>query len=144
MVYVMVDYFKWLCEFFVEVMEKLEFMCCCQMMFDKDINDFVNDVMIISLLCGRFGQVVEILGCVGFVLMIKVQFYVVDVLIWVVGYCDGLCKFDGDEGKVILFVDCMVVWVQDSGVMFDWLVILCGMFSENVWQVEWVWLFIMF
>lgn len=124
-----------------EVLEKSAFMSERQSTFQKDIYDFANDVKIASPLASRWSKVKDRVSKAGFMPIVKMQFWSVDMPTWLAGYDAGLERFDGDEARAIQYADRMVARAQDSGLMGDRNAVSRGTVSETVRQSDFIKLF---
>lgn len=118
-----------------EVMEMSPFMAERQSTFQKDIYDFANDVKVASPLASRWANAKSAVSKAGFLPIVKVQFYAVDMPTWLAGYNVGLERFN-NEAEAIQYADRMVARSQDSGLMGDRNAVSRGTVSETTRQSD--------
>ncbi|MBY3038940.1 PBECR3 domain-containing polyvalent protein [Rhizobium laguerreae] len=101
-----------------EIADKSPYMSKRQGTFSKDINDFYESSKS-SAAGSRWHDFKTAWGRIGFWLMEKLQYHVVDVPTWLAGYNQGLRKFGNDEAKAIAHADDIVKRAQSSGLFHD-------------------------
>lgn len=101
-----------------EAIARSAFMQERETTFNKDIYDVLGDTRT-GPTQGRVSQFTrEVMAPVGFWLMQKTQFYLVDLPTWYAGYRKGLAQ-TGDEAQAIAFADRTVARAQASGNFSD-------------------------
>jgi hypothetical protein len=124
-----------------EVAEKSPFMATRQTTFNKDIFDMFEDPKT-GPIASRWTEGRNLIaGQLGFWLMTKVQWYLVDVPTWMAGYQQGLRKYKNDEAKAITHADNIVKRSQASGLFSDRSAVERGSVSSKARQNDVVRLF---
>jgi hypothetical protein len=123
-----------------EIAQKSAYMSQRQSTFNKDINDFYEDSKN-GAVASRWNDFKTAYGKLGFWLMEKLQWQLVDVPTWLAGYNQGLRKFGNDEAKAIAHADDIVKRSQSSGLFHDRSSIERGTLSRNTRQNDVVRLF---
>lgn len=124
-----------------EIVAKSPFMSTRQTTFNKDIYDMFNDPMTGPVM-SRWAEVKSTaVGKLGFWLMTKVQWYLVDVPTWLAGYQQGMRQFGNDEAKALAHADDIVKRAQASGLFPDRSAIERGSVSRTARQNDVVRLF---
>jgi hypothetical protein len=123
-----------------QIAGKSTYMAKRQGLFHKDINDYF-EASHYGAVASRWKDFKSVLGKVGFWLMEKIQYHVVDVPTWLAGYNQGLRKFGGDEARAIAHADDVVKRAQSSGLFQDRSAIERGTLTKNHKQLAFVKLF---
>ncbi len=124
-----------------EVAAKSPFMASRQTTFNKDIYDMFNDPKL-GPIASRWSEGRNfIAGRLGFWLMTKVQWHLVDVPTWLAGYQQGLSKFGNDEAKAVAHADAILKRAQASGLFSDRSAVERGSVSNTARQNDVVRLF---
>lgn len=124
-----------------DIIAKSPFMSTRSTTFHKDIYDMFEDPKL-GPVAGRWAEFRNtVAGQLGFWLMTKVQWYLVDVPTWLAGYQQGLRKFANDEAKAVAHADGIVKRAQASGLFSDRSAIERGSTSNKTRQNDVVRLF---
>lgn len=120
---------------------KSEFMAERQKTFNKDIFDMVNDPKSGPTMSRMLELRNKVIAPAGMFLMVKVQYYTVDLPTWLAGYNQGMDLFANDEAKAIEHADGIVKRAQASGLFADRSAIERGTLDNQTRQNEFVRLF---
>jgi hypothetical protein len=124
-----------------EITAKSPYMSTRQTTFNKDIYDMVNDPKSGPFM-SRWAEGRNLIaGKLGFWLMTKTQWVIVDIPTWLAGYQQGLRRFGDDEAKAIAHADDIVKRSQASGLFSDRSAIERGSVSRTARQNDVVRLF---
>jgi hypothetical protein len=114
----MVDFIKNPARWSRQALASSSFMRERQTTFERDIFNVVGDLER-GPVTGRWAKFQrDVVLPMSFVLMQKVQFYVVDMPTWVAAYNKEV-KRGGDHARAVLYADRMVARAQGSGLMAD-------------------------
>jgi len=83
--------------------------------FQKDIYDFTNDLEMSSQFANRYKKTKSLIAKAGFMPIVAMQFYVVDMPTWLGAYAKYIDEYNGDAERASLAADKMVERAQDTG-----------------------------
>lgn len=102
-----------------DITAKSAYMSTRQTTFNKDVFDMYSDSTSGPAATRWVEARNKIASTLGFWLMTKVQWHVVDVPTWLAGYEQGLRRFGGDEDRAVAHADDVVKRAQASGLFSD-------------------------
>lgn len=120
-----------------EIAQKSPYMATRQTSFNKDISDFYEDSKG-GAAGSRWNDFRTVMGKLGFWLMTKVQWHLVDIPTWMAGYHQGLRRFGNDEAKAIAHADDVVKRAQSSGLFQDRSAVERGSLTRTTRQNDFV------
>ncbi|MDK2769923.1 MAG: hypothetical protein KYX69_19670 [Sphingomonas sp.] len=124
-----------------EIAAKSPYMSTRRTTFNKDIYDMINDPKTGPIM-SRWDEARNyVAGKLGFWLMTRVQWFIVDIPTWMAGYQQGLRRFGNDEAKAIAHADDVVKRAQASGLFSDRSAVERGSASRTARQNDVVRLF---